>query len=162
MGELIANSVYRGVQEAIFNQNGIVSQRSIYQRLRERNLSIFGVIDRDCPCGMKRSEVIKQVEQILLDSRYSGFLEASLTVSDAHEKGLLKDTSAFSQWCHQIIEDIAGRPVKAPKEMVAGEGIPVVLEMALEAVLNGVYYANSDQRTPGRVKVEDVTRTLGR
>jgi hypothetical protein len=57
MGELIANSVYRGVQEAIFNQNGIVSQRSIYQRLRERNLSIFGVIDRDCPCAMKGNAI---------------------------------------------------------------------------------------------------------
>jgi adenosylcobinamide amidohydrolase/ABC-type Fe3+-hydroxamate transport system substrate-binding protein len=144
MGELIAKCVYRGVREAIFNQNGMVSQRSIYQRLRERNLSIFGVIDRDCPCGMKRGEFIKQVELILLEPRYSNFLEAALALSDEHEKGLLKDTSPFSLWCRQITEDIAGRPVKAEKELVVGEGIPVVLEMALEAILNGVYYTYNE------------------
>ncbi|GAJ24421.1 unnamed protein product, partial [marine sediment metagenome] len=45
MGELIARVVYEAVQEAIYKQNGIVTQRNIFQRLKERKISVFDLIN---------------------------------------------------------------------------------------------------------------------
>ena len=40
MGELIAKAVYAGVREAVKKQNGLVATRSVFQRLKERNMNL--------------------------------------------------------------------------------------------------------------------------
>ncbi|MBW2644235.1 MAG: adenosylcobinamide amidohydrolase, partial [Deltaproteobacteria bacterium] len=84
------------------------------------------------------SALLGAVEEILLDPRYSGFIESALVLSDNHEKGLVKDLSTYELWCHLIAENIAGKKFEQMKELVSMDDIPVVLKMALNAVLNGV------------------------
>ncbi len=139
LGELIAKAVYQGVREAICKQNKITASRNIFRRLMERKISIYRLVSgMKCECIPKKSALLGAVEEILLDPRYSGFIESALVLSDNHEKGLVKDLSAYQLWCHLIAEDIAGKKFRQMKEFVYIEDMPVVMKMALNAVLNGV------------------------
>jgi len=139
LGELIATVVYQGVREAIYKQNKITASRNIFQRLLERKISIYRLVSgMKCECIPKKSALLGAVEEILLDPRYSGFIESALVLSDNHEKGLVKDLSTYELWCHLIAENIAGKKFAQMKELVSMDDMPVVLKLALNAVLNGV------------------------
>ena len=140
LGELIAKAVYQAVQEAICKQNKITASRNIFQRLMERNISIYRLISgMTCGCIPKKCAFLESVEEILLDPRYSGFIESALVISDNYEKGLVKDLSTYELWCRLLAEDIAGKKIDKMNELVSMDGLPVVLKMALNAVLNGVH-----------------------
>jgi iron complex transport system substrate-binding protein len=144
LGELIAKAVYQAVQEAICKQNKITASRNIFQRLMERNISIYRLISgMKCECIPKKCTLLGSVEEILLDPRYSGFVESALVLSDNYEKGLIKDLSTYELWCRLIAEDIAGKKIEQMKELVFMDDMPVVLKMALNAVLNGVSFIRS-------------------
>jgi len=49
MGELIAKAVYKGVQEAVFLQNGLRADRPIFSRLAERGISTYDLL-ASCGC----------------------------------------------------------------------------------------------------------------
>jgi len=141
MGELIAKVVYEGVKEAIRKQNGLIADRHVFQRLKERNVSIYGGISEiKCACCLKKRDFVGAVEEILLDPRYASFIESALVLSDDYEKGLIKDLSAYRLWCKMIAGDIAGKKIEKMREFVGLDNMPVVLKMALTAVLNGVYH----------------------
>ena len=143
MGELIAKAVYEGVQEAIYRQNGLTTDRNIFQRLKDRRVSIYGLISGiDCECNMKKSDLGATVEEILLDPRYAGFLETAFPLSDDYEMGLIEDLFAFELLCKNMAEKIAGKGILELKEIVETRDIPVVLRMALNAILNGAYFRN--------------------
>ncbi|MFO7971940.1 MAG: adenosylcobinamide amidohydrolase [Desulfobacterales bacterium] len=144
LGELIATAVYHAVREAIFKQNNITASRNIFRRLMERNISIYRLISgMTCECIAKKSTLLGSVEEILLDPRYSGFIESAFVISDNYEKGLIKDLSAYELWCRLIAEDIAGKKIEQMRELVSMEDLPIVLNMALNAVLNGVSSSRS-------------------
>ena len=144
VGELIATTVYQGVKEAICKQNKITASRNIFQRLMERNISIYRMISgMTCECIAKQNALLGAVEDILLDPRYSGFIESALVLSDNYEKGLIKDLSTYELWCRLIAEDIAGKKIEQMKELVFMDDLPVVLKMALNAVLNGASLTKS-------------------
>ncbi len=141
LGELIARAVYAGVQDAVYMQNGLILKRNIFQRLKERKISLLGLISNEmCDCVGTRSDFAGAVEGILLDPRYAAFLESSLVLSDDYEKGLLKDLSSYERWCQNIAEDIAGKEIADMSEFVDQDDLPVVLKMALNAILNGTYH----------------------
>ncbi len=132
MGELIARAVYDGVLEAVRKQNGFMQDRSVFQRLKERKSSVRSL----CKSNHVDNDAITGVEQLLLDSRYSSFLEAALFISDGHERGSIEDLSGFDTWCASIAEEIAGKPVEVVS--VGGQEVPVVLRRAMGALLSGV------------------------
>ena len=141
MGELIAKSVYEGVKEAVYLQNGIVASRNIFQRLKDRKINIFGLITEiECDCNMKKNDLSAEVEKILLDRKYSGFLKAALVISDDYEKGLLSDLTAYKLWSEKISVDIAGRKIGEYKDFIGKSEMPVVLKTALNAVINGAFF----------------------
>jgi adenosylcobinamide amidohydrolase len=141
LGELIARAVYAGVQDAVYMQNGLVLQRNVFQRLKERNISLLGLISNEmCDCVGTRSEFAAAAEEILLDPRYAAFLESSLVLSDDYEKGLLKDLSAYENWCQNVAADIAGKEIADMSAFVVQDDLPVVLKMALNAIFNGTYH----------------------
>ena len=146
LGELIAKAVYQGVREAICKQNKITASRNIFQRLQERNINIYGLISGiRCECNFKKSELIARIEETLLDSRYAGFVKSAFALSDDYEKGILKDLSAYQLWCYLIAEDIAGKKIDRMEELVSMDDVPVVMKMALDAVLNGVVLSKSQE-----------------
>ena len=113
MGELISRATYKAVTEAIAKQNNILPKRSIEQRLQERDLNIQELIHS--------SKLLKNYEdketltyatnELLTDPYYAGFMAIALTLEDSYERGQLVDTTAFSQLCKLVAQNIAGQPV---------------------------------------------------
>ncbi|MBN1847671.1 MAG: adenosylcobinamide amidohydrolase [Deltaproteobacteria bacterium] len=141
MGELIAKVVYEGVQEAADKQNGIVPDRDIFQRLMDRKINLFGVITlSDCDCGVSKSQLTKEMDNLLLKPEYASFIAASLTLSDDFEKGLICDLTPIELWCQSMAERIAEIKIEQTKDLIREKGIPIVIRMSLNALANGVYY----------------------
>lgn len=141
MGELMAKAVYEGVREAVLKQNKITAQRHIFQRLKERKISIFELTSgATCDCmnqhSVSKSTFAAQVEHLLLEPEYAGFVESALALSDAHEKGLIKDLGLFEQWCGIVAGRIAGKDILV-RDLVTDDSIPITLKTALNAILTG-------------------------
>ncbi len=134
MGELIARAVYQGVRRAVHLQNGLVAERSVFQRLRERGIRLDDACSRYLP-GDDSATLCMEVERILLEPRYAGFVKALMSISDGYESGLVENTESVDLWADQIAAEIAGREV-ALKGPVA-EGVPYILGKGLEAVYAG-------------------------
>ncbi|MCK5487525.1 MAG: adenosylcobinamide amidohydrolase, partial [Desulfobacterales bacterium] len=142
LGELIAKAVYAGVQEAVYKQNGIVNRRNVFQRLKDRKINIYGLVsEAKCDCIYKKSGLGGEIEEILLDPRYAGFIEASFAISDNYERGLICDLSAYELWCKNVAEEIAGKKIAQLSGIVETDHKPVVLRMALNALLNGLCFS---------------------
>ena len=140
LGELVARAVHAGVREAVFRQNGLTSERNIFQRLRERHITPHSLVAQtDCECGRPKSRISSLLERTLLNPRYSAFVETALALSDDYEKGLLKDLSLYKQWCQETAEEIAGKQIDRMQAYPGTDGLPVVLKLALDALLNGIY-----------------------
>jgi adenosylcobinamide amidohydrolase/ABC-type Fe3+-hydroxamate transport system substrate-binding protein len=141
MGELIAKTVYDGVLEAINKQNHLTVSRNIFQRLKERQISMFGLSSKKiCECIASKTDQVIALEEILLEPRYAGFLESSLTLSDDYEKGLFTDLTAYDLYCKIIAEEIAGRKIEHMEDLIEIKELPIVIKQALNALLNGIYY----------------------
>jgi hypothetical protein len=139
MGELIARAAYEGVREAISRQNGIVGKRDIFQRLADRDLSVFQLVsDSGCNCRQEISAYSAQVEQVLLDPAYAGFLEAALALSDGAERETINDFLLFDAWCLDVAGRIAGTKVETLTLHFSRDDMPQPLATALNAILTGV------------------------
>ena len=139
MGELIARAVYAGVREAVFGQNGIGGKRNIFQRLKDRHMSVFQLVtDAHCDGQGEKSVFAGRVEQVLLDPAYAGFLEAAMALSDGVERETVNDLSLFETWCLSVAGRIAGKNVDELTVYFSGDAIPGPLTMALDAIFTGV------------------------
>jgi ABC-type Fe3+-hydroxamate transport system substrate-binding protein/adenosylcobinamide amidohydrolase len=140
-GELIAKAVYAGVIDAIYKQNGINNSRNIFDRLKERNISLFDLIDSNKNPDKKL--IVSSLEELLLESEYESFIEAALALSDAQEQGHLKNNKAFEKWCYEISSQISGKKNNKLTNFIDNPDMPEPLKMALNAILNGIYLKNS-------------------
>jgi adenosylcobinamide amidohydrolase len=141
MGELVAKAVYQGVKEAVLKQNGLVVERNVFQRLKDRKISLFELISLDeCECSVQRSDLVAELEEILLQPRYASFVRSSLTLSDGYEAGLVDDLGSYELWCKNVAGEIAGREIKVMLDLTASGKMPVMVRMALNSILNGIYY----------------------
>ena len=92
MGELIAGAVYQGVMEAVAKQNALVPGRNVFQRLYERHISPHELVsEAQCDCMAKKGEAVAALEEILMNPRYAGFLEAAFALSNDYRRGLILD-----------------------------------------------------------------------
>ena len=143
MGELIARVAYAGVREAIARQNGILSARNVFERLRDRHLSVSRLAgDMDCDCQRGQRTLTATVEQILLDPAYSGFLEAAMALSDGTGRDTVRDLRFYEKWCLDVSGQIAGRPVEELQPLIEIKDYPAPLAMALNAIFTGVKVKN--------------------
>lgn len=133
MGELIARTVYEAVLKAVHLQNGVTAGRSIFQRLRERQIDLASIC-RDYADPQNIPALKSRLEILLLETRYSDFLKAIMAISDDHERGLLANTASINAWCLNIAGQIAGSEVTVIK---AVDTLPVVLGKGLGALLTG-------------------------
>jgi adenosylcobinamide amidohydrolase len=133
MGELIADAVYRGVQEAILKQNGKASRRGVLERLEERGISLYGILP-----GRQ-----KELEELLLSSEYrsvQSFLEAAFSLSDAQVAGQFSAGVFFEEMALAVASKIAGAPVTKIEDTVTRSDLPPVLATALDALGTGLKY----------------------
>lgn len=140
MGELIARAVYKAVVQAVQKQNSLVVPRNIFQRLKERKIDLYTVLDAlGCPGQTSRSKQVQALEGLLLNPRYAGFLESALALSDAHTRGLVGNLDLFDAQCRRIAETIAGRPLNWPAPCNGKSGdLPEPLIKAFKALLAGL------------------------
>ncbi|MFZ5573302.1 MAG: adenosylcobinamide amidohydrolase [Thermodesulfobacteriota bacterium] len=141
MGELIAAVVHAGVIRAVSLQNRLTGNRSIFSRLRERGITPSSLIaGENCECGVDQDQLVADLEAILMDPRYAGFLTAALSISDASEQGLVGDLSAHESWCRLVGEEIAGGEIEATgPDFNRLDRLPAPLRAALKAILSGLY-----------------------
>lgn len=139
MGELIAGAVYDAVTRSIYKQNGIIAGRDVFQRLRERNISIYDLVSSEKVNNRIR---LKDLESVLLNPVYAAFIQSSFSISDDYEKGLIMDLSLHKRHCHKLAEDIAGKKIDAMMDFTAiqDKKMPVVIKTALNGLLNGLYH----------------------
>ena len=139
MGELIAKAVYAGVQEAVYKQNSITQKRSIFHRLKDRHITLYGLVS-NCNCKKKTNNFASDIQEILLNPEYAAFIESAFAVSDAYERNLVSDLSAFNIWCKAVSSDIAGQKIDNIKDLITeDQDLPIVIRTALNAVLTGIY-----------------------
>ncbi|MDY6793001.1 MAG: adenosylcobinamide amidohydrolase [Thermodesulfobacteriota bacterium] len=144
MGELISKAVYDAVLKAIFKQNAFYAGRNIFQRLKERRISIYNLVSSvNCDCMPEKSKTLVTLEAILLDPVFSGFLQSALALSDDYQKGLIDNLSLYNLQCKRIAEKIAGKKIAGLKDLVEIDDVPLVLRSALNALLNGIYFSNN-------------------
>ncbi len=139
MGELIARAVHEGVQKAVHLQNGLVTERSVFQRLKERKVSLNELCGRYA-APESSSALCRQVEAILLQPQYSGFIKAVMAASDDYEKRLVGDPGSVDIWARAVASQIAGRKVEVkgpvPDDMprLLGTGLGAIYAGAMELV----------------------------
>ena len=145
LGELIARAVYEGVREGLLKQNALGAPRNVLRRLKERGVTPYDLLQR-CAVPATLNEhslrpALELFEETLLDPRYAAFMESALALSDAHERGQIADLEAYASHARRIAEEIAGVEYGRGQweERVQDKKIPVVLRMALDAVLNGIF-----------------------
>ncbi len=144
MGELIARAVYQGVLEAVSKQNGLVTGRSIFQRLSERHISLYELVsEAQCDCMAKKGQATVALEEILMEPRYAGFVQTAFALSNDYRRGLISDLSSYQLWCKTVAEEIAGRKIPQFRDLVVAEDMPVPLKMSLNAVLNGISFRDA-------------------
>lgn len=145
MGELIAKVVYAGVVAAIRRQNSIYAGRSIFQRLQERGITIYDFV-RGCRASFAKEEQNDQiliadltynVEQLLLESHYSSFVESSLALSDAFNRRQVDNLVSFREECVAIVHKISGKTQPCKLNIYKDQKLPAPLTLALESLVCG-------------------------
>jgi len=146
LGELIAKAVHEGVKEAVLRQNAIAAPRSVFQRLQDRNISVYGLLKKQVCWGEAAcaGEYLARFEDTLLQPHYAAFLESSLSLSDAEERGLVTSLEIFRPWCLSVAEEIAGKKVDTWNDYITDEDTPAVLRMFLNALFNGLVGGKAD------------------
>lgn len=145
LGELMAEAVYGAVQEAILKQNGKPYKRHVFARLAERGLTPSTLTGGpDCPCLENARDFQADLEALLLEPRYQGFIEAAFSLSDARVMGQVGDLSSFEAWALSIASEIAGQPVESLENIVADD-LPEVLNRAVNALGAGLKYKDYDR-----------------
>jgi hypothetical protein len=135
MGELIADAVYRGVQEALLKQNGKARIRNVLERLEERGIYVN-----------KFADYQRDMEELMLSPKYKyarGFLESAFSLSDAQVMGQLSDTEQFKVWALTVAGNIAGRPVERIEDILDCGDVPPILDIALNALATGISRRNN-------------------
>lgn len=155
LGELIAKAVYRGVKDSISLQNGLSARRSVFQRLNERKIDLYGLVTE---CGKFSREDVSRIyaglEKLLLDPSHAGFLESAFALSSAYDSGLVCDIKSFQNICRLKCEEIAGCPVDNLNEFVPQDMLSKPISMAIDSFLNGL---NKRKTAPSEVsRVEGV------
>lgn len=143
MGELIARAVYEAVQDAVYKQNGIVTKRNIFQRLKDRRISVYQIISSTGDSFKNienKRELVGKLEELLLQPRYASFLESALALNDNYERGLIADLKVYELWCKRLAEEIADKKIEKMLALVSFDDSPRVLRMSLNAILNGLFY----------------------
>ncbi len=145
MGELIARVVYDGVVAAIRRQNSIYAGRSIFKRLQERGITIYDFV-RGCRAGFAENEqndskliadLTCAVEELLLESHYSAFVESSLALSDALGRGQINSFASFRNECSEIVHRITGNNQPSKLDIYQSQELPSPLKLALESLVCG-------------------------
>jgi hypothetical protein len=78
------------------------------------------------------------LEELLLQPPYASFIEAAMAISDICERGGLPPPATFVSWCRNVTTDILGSEAEVPECKPGPNDVPMVLNMAIDAVIDGM------------------------
>ena len=145
-GELIARAVHGAVTEAIGKQNGIKPDRSIFQRLADRHLTLSEIV-KPYPADMGKKELTAELTEILRKDDYAAFLCFALAVSDDYQQGLIRDLGFFDELCRLTAVKLTGGEETGITEIPTGGVLPVVLDRAFGALIAGIDLRQPEGKT---------------
>jgi hypothetical protein len=132
---LIAKAVYDAVSQAIFKQNGISATRSVFFRLKERKISLHGLLNT-CDCNeSQKSDLEITLEQMLINPVFASFVEMALSLSDAESQGQLAELEPFAILCKSLILKYSKKKIDAIYPFISDSAIPKPLEMTLNTLI---------------------------
>lgn len=144
-GELVAKAVHAGVKEAIAKQNGLVEKRNVFQRMHERNIDVFGIASQCSHLSpTDKQRMAAQLEDLLLQPAYAGFIESAFSLSDAYKKGLVCDLGPFERVCGKVSDGLSGRKGGSIKRYLPNDSAPQVVRMAFDALISGLHNRASE------------------
>ncbi len=142
LAQLMAEAVHEGVTQALARQNGILVDRNIVQRLAERGLSLENLVQQ-FESSMNPRILAAKLEMLLDQSYYAAFVESALAVSDAGERGLLRESMFWDETCEDIILTLCGsRRSPAPCN---SKRIPPTVAKAFGALITGIEFSEEYQ-----------------
>jgi iron complex transport system substrate-binding protein len=140
MGELIAKAVYAAVKEAISRQNGLTPGRSVFQRIEERGINLYDLVAGcDNFPREERARVYHDLQALLLEPAYAGFLESACALSAAYDTGLVSDIQSFQETCDHVCTRISGCASATRTRFVAEGSASKPICLALDALLSGLF-----------------------
>jgi len=143
VGELIAKTVYQAVKEAIKKKDSIGYCRDVFQRLNERGLTLKKMLSMaNLPEGINISKLESQIELLLQDPLYKGFVLSALRLSDCFYTEPPELFYAFNKWALFIAETISGCKIGRIKRWLTDTKLPEVLETTFNALLSGLLIKN--------------------
>jgi adenosylcobinamide hydrolase len=131
LGELVGKAVRESVKSAILKQEGMVPNRTLIRRLRERGILLENLFLLSSESKMimqnpkKRSQLDGQFQKMLMDKNVSKLVVASLRLDEDTKTGLIPETEACSQLGEDLVEQIVQ---KASKNYYAEENKREVVE----------------------------------
>lgn len=142
LGTLIARAVYQGVQEAVHMQNGFTGNRNVFQRLRERKIDLWQACMEAAGDRDEGTVLFQEVESLLLDPFYAGYLEALMAAGDAFQRGLVCDIASMSTWSHAVYKRIASGKGSGFRSLNIPflSGLPPLVASGLSAIMAGAMY----------------------
>jgi adenosylcobinamide amidohydrolase len=140
IAELIARAVHEGVTLAILKQNNIKTDRNIFQRLADRRVSISDIAGYMTRQEKDKQLMTKALTTLLSTPCYAGFMELAMSVSDDHEKGLIKDLSFFDEMCRAVTARISGMENPGSGVRISSSHIPVLMARAFGALASGIKF----------------------
>ena len=126
MGELIARAVYEGVKKAVYKQNKITANRTIFQRLNERKISLFEIaisVIKERGINISPYRLTGEIEKALLDDKVNGFMESALSFADDFNRKLISDYSFFNESALSAAGHIAGEDIAELIDYIADKNL---------------------------------------
>ncbi len=150
LGEMLTKAVYEAVTQAIAKQNQLLPQRGINQRLAERGINLQQLLEQSsfgratlALNAQQQKALLTAFQKTLAQPRYAGFMASALALADSQARGLLPDTSLFSEQCLLVASQLAGQPLTEIKPLISNPSLPPVLQEALNAMLTGILAQNT-------------------
>lgn len=137
IGELIAKAVHAGVTEAIFKQNGLKTDRNLFQRLSDRKLSLEEIIQLYY-VEADQKMLVTRLEELMMLPYYASFIESAFAISDDYKKGLIKELDFFDEMCCSVAARLSSRSDFTPKDIPSTGVLPVVMDRAFGALVAGI------------------------
>ncbi len=140
LGELIAKGVYEATISAIGKQNLLSRERHIFARLMERNISIFSLIQETSLIPSQcKNKFLHSVDEILMEDRYSSFMDICFLITDAYTHRGLPNPSFLKKWALDTARDIASCNIPSLLEF-SPLAWPLPLRFGIDALFTGVFY----------------------
>ena len=90
------------------------------------------------------SRMCADLERLLLNPFYAGFMESAFAVSQNYDAGLVSDLRSFQEVCRHVCDAISGCKTDTWISFAHNDLASKPIYMAFDALLNGLYHRKKE------------------